>query len=365
VDKTIEMNMETKFQDILWSDRLQLAIETGIVSDDKLANLAKSIDEEKSGASILESKPGHYTFEVTNRCNLRCALCPTKHNDTDMPKGFMDLDYFKRLIDSVEKYAILLTFQNWGEPLLHPNIIEMVEYASQNSIFTVISSNFSQRLDSSFLERLMHSGLNVLHIDVDGTTQEVYERYRIGGNLDWVLDNLRKVVEIKSKSPGVSTLIETAMIVSSHNEHQLDDYRELMNRYKVDRVEVSRLQLNPNMSLEWLPSLEEYRYNNYTIPDGPSNSCERLYNNMIVNWDGRISPCALTYDAKSEFAYSPAPALVLEEWNNSFFQSARRSFKQPEEGDVETICKTCQNCLGSSSLNHFRDTFAIALREDA
>ena len=78
---------------------------------------------------------------------------------------------------------MVLGLQNWGEPLLHPDIIEMIQEASSYNIFTVISSNFSLNLDEQFIEDLLTCGLGVLHVDVDGLDQKIYETYRRRGDL--------------------------------------------------------------------------------------------------------------------------------------------------------------------------------------
>ena len=348
---------------LMWNDRLSLVEAWNLNSlNSKLENLQLSLKEEESNASILKSFPSYYLVEVTNRCNLRCALCPTQYNDTDMPRGFIDIDYYKSIVDVVKRNAIIFELQNWGEPFLHKDIIEIIRYATSNDIFAVISSNFSLHLSTEFLERILSSGLGVLHIDIDGISQSTYETYRRGGNLSIVLKNLKAIINLKQKLGLSYPIVETAMIVNSYNECEVEQYKELMGEIGVDSVLISKLQISPNTSMNWLPNNPEYRYNNYLENQQHPSSCQRLYTSLTINWDGRISPCCLTYDKESDFSMHIQDGKFHLEWNNSYFESARRSFSSMRDNLPHTICHECKNCLGDSNLNHFRDTFAIALR---
>ena len=351
-------------KNLLWQDRFDLANEARCVNQEKLENLKLSLLEESEGQTILKSLPSHYLIEVTNRCNLRCALCPTQYDDSDMPRGYIDIDLFKSLLAQIKNNAMVLSLQNWGEPLLHPDIIEMIQEASSYNIFTVISSNFSLNLDEQFIEDLLTCGLGVLHVDVDGLDQKIYETYRRRGDLGKVMKNLTAACEIKKRlGDSCKTKIETAMIINKFNESQEFDYIEKMNSLGVDRVKVSKLQISPNEGKDWLPDNKDKQYSNYTEESQDAESCQRLYTQMTINWDGRISPCCLTYDVESDFTKQSENPILATEWNNEFFESARSAFNA-KPGKCKTICHKCMNNLGSKDLPHFRNTFAIALRSE-
>ena len=73
----------------------------------------------------------------------------------------------------------------------------MLKYAKSKGIWSRISSNLSLEFKDGYLEDLVKSGLSLLHIDVDGLDQEVYAKYRKKGNLSVVINNLKKIIEIK------------------------------------------------------------------------------------------------------------------------------------------------------------------------
>ena len=148
--------------------------------------------------------------------------------------------------------------------------------------------------------------------------------------------------------------------------HQIDQYIKYADNLGVDFVLVEKIQIAPGLTSDWLPPSEFPQYTNYSSsasssPSAVSSACQRLYTDMTINYDGRVSPCCLTYDHLSDFTRPSSPYFSLNDiWNNNLYRSARSSFSQKSKSE-HTICHDCQNKLGSSELTHYKDTFAISL----
>ena len=126
-----------------------------MLTEKKIKNLELAKYESSINADFLSSYPFIYMIGPTNRCNLKCALCPTKYDDTDMPKGFINEELFYSLVDKISDHAIELWLYNWGESLLHPKIFDFIKYANNKNIFTNISTNFSLNLTDEKLYNLI------------------------------------------------------------------------------------------------------------------------------------------------------------------------------------------------------------------
>ena len=148
--------------------------------------------------------PVSISFEPTTSCNLRCPECPSGLRAFTRPTGMLQKSFFKETIDQLRKELLYLVFYFQGEPYLNPDFLEMVKYASSKKIYTATSTN-AHYLNDENARRTIESGLDRLIISIDGTTQEVYQQYRIGGKLEKVLEGTRNVVkwkkELKSKTP--------------------------------------------------------------------------------------------------------------------------------------------------------------------
>src|SRR5436189_2825797 len=118
----------------------------------------------------------------------------------------LDKKFFEGMIDELAPHLLYLIFYFQGEPYLNPAFLDMVQYASSKNIYTATSTN-AHYLDDENARRTIESGLDRLIISIDGTTQETYEQYRIGGSLDKVLEGARNIIhwkkKLRSKTPHV------------------------------------------------------------------------------------------------------------------------------------------------------------------
>ena len=323
----------------------------------KLDNFLLARKEEDEKKLRLKSKPYHFVIEPTNVCNLHCPLCSTGINAETREKGTLTLEKFKKLIDQIKDVALELYLQNWGESTLVKSLPDMIKYATENKVFVNLSTNFSINYSEDFLEKLMTSGLGKLVIDVDGTTQETYEQYRINGKLDIVLENTRKAVKYKKENNLKFPIITTKMLVMKHNEHQIDDFKELSKALDVDQMELNNIQINPNTAKSWLPDNPEFRYASYE-QSGKVEPCHWPWSGFVVNWNGDVAPCCIVDDSESDFGNILDDGLE-KIWNNEYYISARSEFSNEKEITKPTICNVCKNDTHNPNLFRVGDTFSI------
>lgn len=283
-------------------------------------------------------------IEPTTSCNLRCPECPSGLRQFTRPTGMLEPVFFKSTIDSVYKELIYLTFYFQGEPYLNPNFLDMVKYASDKGIYTSTSTN-AHYLTSEQAKKTVESKLDRLIISIDGTTQETYEQYRIGGSLQKVIDGTKNIVaakkELKSKTPH----IVFQFLVVKPNEHQLNDVEELANELGVDEVVFKTAQVydfengNP-----LIPVNEKYsRYKKradgtYVIKNELLNQCWRMWSSCVVTWDGLVVPCCFDKDAKHQLGDLKKQAF-RELWRSGKYQDFRHAVLRSRQ-EID-ICKNC------------------------
>src|SRR5947208_4717123 len=148
--------------------------------------------------------PVAISIEPTTSCNLRCPECPSGLRSFTRPRGSLEMNFFCQMIDQLAPELLYLTFYFQGEPYLNPDFLEMVKYAASKKIYTATSTN-AHYLTDAHARKTVESGLDRLIISIDGTTQETYKQYRVGGNLDKVLQGAANIVkwkkELKSQTP--------------------------------------------------------------------------------------------------------------------------------------------------------------------
>jgi len=199
-------------------------------------------------------------------------------------------------------------------------------------------------LNEDDAEKLVRSGLKALVISLDGASQEVYQRYRIGGDLSKVLENTKLIVEKKKKLNSSSPYIIIQFLVMRHNEHEMSRIRKIADEIGVDSLRFRPIYIDSlEKDRDWLPSND--RYNRYKIlePNLRKKPCFWLWTGAVINWDCSISPCSggQTYDKKWDFGN------MFEEgfkkiWNNKKYRASRKLFHGKKAEECDTVCFKCQ-----------------------
>src|SRR5690606_4959593 len=149
-----------------------------------------------SGKAVQWGYPVSVSFEPTTSCNLRCPECPSGLRAFTRPTGMLQPDFFEKTINEIHRDLFYLIFYFQGEPYLNPKFLDMVRYAASKKIYTATSTN-AHYLTDTVARKTVESGLDRLIISIDGTTQDVYRQYRVGGNLEKVLEGARNIVKWK------------------------------------------------------------------------------------------------------------------------------------------------------------------------
>ncbi|RZD43416.1 MAG: hypothetical protein CXT78_08240 [Thaumarchaeota archaeon] len=318
-------------------------------------DLAKKEENEKK--IVLKSMPYNIVIEPTNSCNLQCPLCSTGIGAQTRKKGILEFENFKKLVDELKDTVLQLSLQNWGEATLVKDLPKMIKYASDNGIFTRLSTNFSVKYNDQFFKELMTSGLGILVIDLDGTDQITYEKYRKNGNLELVLENTKKAVKIKKENSLKFPIIQARMLVMKHNEHQIEEFRKISKELNVDEIELGNIQVNPNTAKHWLPSNQEFVYETY-LKERKVTPCHWPWSGLTINWDGGVSPCCVIDDEKSDFGDIFEQG-IKKLWNNEYYVSARSVFSKEKNNSKFTICNICKNDTHNPNLFRIGNTFSI------
>ncbi len=294
----------------------------------------------------LVGMPVKYFIDPINVCNLRCPLCPTGLGVQARPPGRMAPADLRRVIDEVAPYAYRVELYNWGEPLLHPDIFEMIEYASRQRISVSLSSNLNH-LDMGMAQRLVESGLAQLVVSIDGATQASYSTYRRRGQLDRVLGNLQLLLDTRRKLKSRKPFIIWRMLIGKHNESEIETVRAMAHRMGVDAFATGVLFVdthNREQVEQWLPS--DPKHTPYDIRHGHLENtwnCHDLWDSMVINWDGGVAPCCWLHDPQFDFG-NVTQHKVRELWNQPSYVSARRIVGHGKKGpdDTATICHRCR-----------------------
>ncbi|MBW1851092.1 MAG: radical SAM protein [Deltaproteobacteria bacterium] len=264
-------------------------------------------------------------IEATNRCNLRCVGCPVTAG-LNRPSGDMDLSIFKKIIDELSDYLLLIIFWDWGEPFLNPEAYEMIRYAHDSGVKLVSSTNGQLFSKGNQAQKVVESGLDVLVFSVDGTTQETYQRFRKSGKLDLVLEGVRRVVEEKRRQNSSTPLVNLRSIVMKHNEEELAELKELARDLKADALVLRKFHDWFNAE-QHLPTDQKYQLPPYPQKNQTmalsQNPCRNLWNCPTIIQDSTVCSCFVDYKGDH-----PLGSISMDSFKNIWYGQAYRKLRR-------------------------------------
>lgn len=267
--------------------------------------------------------PLHLDIESTNACNLKCPFCTFSIADKETP-GKMDWEIYRRIIDEGREYdlpSIKLSVR--GEPLLHPRVVEMVEYAKRNGIIDVYFNTNGVLLTKEVSEKLIEAGLDRISISFEGTTKEVYETNRVGARYEDVLKNIETLIHCKDKNRASSPRIRIQSVLISGMEEKLDDYVNFWKEKGVDEVACLDLEKEPggdeDLTYPWV--------------------CPQLWQRMSIWHDGTILPCC--HDTYGSMKIGNVKDLrIADVWGNEL-EIAYRNLHKNGYAELLHSCRIC------------------------
>jgi MoaA/NifB/PqqE/SkfB family radical SAM enzyme len=184
-------------------------------------------------------KPTHLYLESVAACNLKCPGCDREEIEGNRSKQLvMDWDQYVKIIDGCSPDLTYMEFHLGGENFMHKKWPEMLAYAKQKNpkLFILTSTNGHYFRTEEERQALVDCGIDAVIFSVDGVTQESYERYRVRGNLDKVLDAMRGVVELRNRAGKQRPIVLWRYILFDWNDspEEMDQARTMAKELGVD-----------------------------------------------------------------------------------------------------------------------------------
>ena len=345
-----------------------------------------------SGASHILNR---IYIEITNHCNLECRICI--RNTWNDGLGTMLLETYQKLIKDIECATPVpeIFFGGYGEPLSHPDIIEMIRSAAQIGAETSLITN-GTLLGDGISKALVTSGLNRLWVSLDGAHADSYQDIQLGAYLPQIIHNLERFQEIKSNShaiPGSTGGLELgiAFVLMKRNIADFLDIIDLgrrlgINSFFITNVEAysedmakevlyqDSLRSNSGNGIDlpqeiWMPGLQdnpalleemmqflemgsEVKLEGSPLNRDPALCPFATRGAAAVRWDGEVSPCLPLFYDHTTFVGSWKRQIYKYTLGNIGSRSIQEIWLDPNYMDFRdrlldkdfSPCVNCQDC---------------------
>jgi radical SAM protein with 4Fe4S-binding SPASM domain len=296
-----------------------------------------------TGRMIHCGNPFTVSIEPTTSCNLRCPECPSGLRKFTRDTGSLSLELYQKILDQLhpDLFYLILYFQ--GEPYLNPLFFRMAAEARKRKIYTATSTN-AHFLTDNLARNTVESGLDRIIISLDGLDQATFEKYRVGGSVDKVLEGTRNLIRWKKELHSKTPHIILQFIVFSTNEHQVPALKKLAKELGVDGLELKTAQVNNyedgNALIPSNAKYSRYKKHNgkFKIDNELKNHCWRVWRGCVITWDGLVVPCCFDKDATHRLGDMKTQSFK-EIWRGEAYDDFRKKlFSARKEID---ICKNC------------------------
>ena len=273
-------------------------------------------------------------IEITNICNLKCAFCP----DTKREKAFMSVQEFSEIARKINGYTNLITLHVKGEPLMHPNLKEILDVCKENSLKVNITTNGTLLKEKRDV-LLNSSALRQLNISLHSLSQnenmkDSYEKY-----LEDIFETVDELTK-SNKEIYISYRLWNLKNISKNDENtyilnkieKKYNVPDLIQKAKENEfIELDRnVFLNQDIEFNW-PDI-----NGEIVSE--TGTCRGLRDQIAILVNGDVIPCCLDQDGEIKLGNIFENSLE-EILNSPLSKEIKKGFE--ERRIVHNLCKRC------------------------
>jgi radical SAM protein with 4Fe4S-binding SPASM domain len=279
---------------------------------------------------IVSPAPLHLGVEVSTLCNLKCVFCArTKHlkDGTFRDVKNMSMNDFKIIVDQTAQNNVYgFCLNAMGEPLMNPEIVNMVDYAKRvgGYIDTMFHTN-AMLLTPDISRGIIEAGLDQLIFSVDGSGKEEYERERIGARYYTIVENIKTFYEIRQRIGRRFPIIRLTMIVKPSTSKK--SMHEFISQW------------TPIADIISFQELAEYGDDKKNVPEQKREICTQPWQRLAIDITGNILPCceAVNYTNRMIFGNIHTDN-ILDVWLGNKMERLRSSLINK---NYFSLCKNC------------------------
>lgn len=286
--------------------------------------------------------PTYVMFDITNVCNAACIHCPQSIRADDGARpGFLlkrehqTMDAFRRVIDECAQHDVrFVRITADGEPLVHPDLFEMLEYAQEKGVGQVGLTTNGSLVREEQARRLLKSGIAMIDFSLDAVRAETFHEIRVGLKYDRVRDNVLRFVEMRD-SMGAEVKVIVSFVKQESNLDELEEFKAYWGP-RVDEIVIREMISNVGLND---PSENLWPGWDQRWP------CAHFFRRVVINHRGQLKACPIDWEQRTVNQHV-AEASIFEQWHGDFYWSHR--MQHLNDAIVkESACRECPDWAGT------------------
>ena len=292
--------------------------------------------DEKSMSAIVKSRvpddadfPRVILLDTVSYCNLKCSIC--SHKNMTRKQGFMQEGLYKKLIDEIAENEpnaqIWITF--FGEGMILKDLPEKIAYSVKKGVPNIMLNSNGALYTKEYGERLIKCGLKKLLVGIDAVTEETYNKIRIGGDFDRVVNGVLEYKNMLNEfgAPGQEVVVQ--FVETYLNINEVEDFIRFWNSHDI------QCKIRPMVS--WAGKVEAKNQ----VDAFERLPCYWAMNAFNVIDDGRVPLC--TCDLDCEYSMGDVVSHSIKDIWNGNVKKFRDMHRYGKWDDLPEVCSKCKD----------------------
>lgn len=286
---------------------------------------------------MITGYPLRIDIELTNHCNISCSFCPREH--LKKKKGFMNMELYMKIINNIREDGrkVHIFLHGFGEPLLHPGLIDMINYAKEKKVAKTIQfSTNGLLLRGMVAEGLIKAGLDEITVSVDAVSEISYRQLK-GVKLSVVEGNVREFIGLKEKMGVTKPHVRAKIMIRDNNRSERIPF---LRKWKI---------LADSATVEWYSNWGGMLDSEIGNDSLSRYSCAPLWYALMVRWDGTAVACCV--DINDSYPVGDLNrGSISEVWNGDRMKAIRQMHTSNSYERL-SLCKRCMEWQFTSNID--------------
>lgn len=297
--------------------------------------------------SEVKYLPPTVQMDVSTGCPLKCPCCITgisNTTDSPIPITAVNIEKIKNRIDGFYKRSIQVFFHMHYEPLLNKDVFDAVKYATSKGLWTGFHTNLIPNV-TNLSEKIINSKICNLVVSIDGASQKVYEKYRVGGNVEMVFKKMKEIAVLKKQTKSSFPIITAKFLIFDHNWYEIEDFKTKAMENGADEVVYVSAFANGTYATGQSATEIEFNLNTlkweaYHLPE----KCGFIWDDLRIHTDGSLFSCGNGYKNEHRFYINDDENNnYLAGFNSPYFKQIRNFYlKKNTQSNLASPCISCR-----------------------
>lgn len=329
-----------------------------IAKNDKAEKLGKSFTQKNAERQKLINilpvrMPLGLCIEPTNKCNFKCIQCALSLDEFNKivgPRMNMPIDLYKKILNDIRSMGKLnnLNIYGDGEPLLHPDIAELVSLAKENDVAEAITiTTNASLLTEKVAKNLIESRLDYLRISVYSIYDNIFKKItNTQYDADLIFNNVKQLFKIRNDRGGKTPFIYVKLIdtYSKENEDFLSKYNFIADEVNIE----TPMNWNSFNNIDLISNIDRHRKTNEKTLQGyygkhnisnVKKICTTPFLSLNIKSNGDVCICIVDWNKGTKIGNISTVSLS-EIWYGDTLREFRRMHIEQRKHENES----CRNC---------------------